>query len=120
MELQDLMNSIDIVEFISQFVDLEEKNGEFWGLSCFKDERTPSFSVRQDPPVFYDYSSGIGGNLFTFVKQYYKCSGREAVGILERYAGMDGVLLQKRAKLAATVTCKRFAQRHRQRDAFKY
>lgn len=110
MELQDLLNSIDIVEFISQFVDLEEKNGEFWGLSCFKEEKTPSFSVRQNPPVFYDYSSGIGGNLFTFVREYYKCSGREAVAILERYAGMEGVLLNKRAKLAATVTCKRFAK----------
>ena len=63
MELNDLIQSVDIVEFISQFVDLEEKNGEYWGLSCFKDEKTPSFSVRRDPPLFYDYSSGIGGDL---------------------------------------------------------
>ena len=54
MELEDLIQSIDIVEYISQFVDLEEKNNEWWGLSCFKEENTPSFSVREDPPVFYD------------------------------------------------------------------
>lgn len=31
MNSHELIESIDIVEFISQFVDLEEKNGEFWG-----------------------------------------------------------------------------------------
>lgn len=31
MELDELLENIDIVEYISQYVDLEEKNGEFWG-----------------------------------------------------------------------------------------
>lgn len=31
MDLQELIEEIDIVEFISQFVELEEKGGEFWG-----------------------------------------------------------------------------------------
>lgn len=31
MELDDLLERIDIVEYISQYVDLEKKNGEFWG-----------------------------------------------------------------------------------------
>ncbi len=108
MELEDLIQSIDIVEFLSQFVELEEKNGEFWGLSCFKDEKTPSFSVRRDPPVFFDYSSGIGGNVFTFVKHYYKCSGAEAIEKLKQYAGFDGEFTAPREKLAATLVCKRF------------
>lgn len=108
MELKDLIQSIDIVEFISQFVELEEKNGEYWGLSCFKEENTPSFSVRNDPPVFYDYSSGIGGNVFTFVKHYYKCSNKEAVEILKKYVGFDGEFAVPKQKMAATITCKRF------------
>lgn len=111
MELTELIQSIDIVDFISQFVDLEEKNGEWWGLSCFKDEKTPSFSVRRDPPVFYDYSSGIGGNVYTFVRYYYKCQKDEAIEILKKYAGFDGELLSPREKMAATITCKRFKQR---------
>ena len=110
MEFADLIQSIDIVEFISQFVELEEKNGEYWGLSCFKEEKTPSFSVRKDPPVFYDYSSGIGGNLFNFVQAYYNCSKREAAEKLIQYAGVDGIELTKREKLAATLTCKKFAK----------
>lgn len=109
MELEDLIQSINIVEYISQFVDLEEKNGEYWGLSCFKDENTPSFSVRENPPVFYDYSSGIGGNVFTFVKRYNRCSSKDAIEILKKYAGFDGEVQAPRQKMSATMTCKKFA-----------
>lgn len=109
MELEDLIQSIDIVEYISQFVDLEEKKDEWWGLSCFKEEKTPSFSVRKDPPVFYDYSSGIGGNVFTFVKHYNRCSSKEAIDILKKYAGFTGEIQTPRSKMSATLTCKKFA-----------
>lgn len=108
MELEDLIDSIDIVEYISQFVELEEKNGEFWGLSPFKDEKTPSFSVRKETNSFYDFSSGIGGNVFTFVKYYNNCTPKEAVEILSQYAGFDGEMKAPRKKLTATVICKRF------------
>lgn len=105
------------MEFLSQFVELEEKNGEWWGLSCFKDEKTPSFSVREDPPVFFDYSSGIGGNVYTFVKHYYGCSGKEAIEIIKKYAGFDGKFAAPREKMAATMTCKRFKQPKSSRKA---
>ena len=108
MELDELIKSIDIVEFLSQFVELEQKGDEFWGLSCFKDEKTPSFSVRREPPVFFDYSSGIGGNVFTFVKFYYKCNAAEAIEILKKYAGFTGEIAAPREKMAATIVCKRF------------
>ncbi len=87
MEIEDILSQVDIVEFISQFVELEQKGNEFWGLSCFKDEKTPSFSVREDPPVFYDFSSGIGGNVYTFTKKYFRCSDSEAKQILIDYLG---------------------------------
>lgn len=119
MELQELIQSIDIVEYISQFIELEEKNGEYWGLSCFKDEKTPSFSVRRDPPFFYDYSSGIGGNLFTFVKQYYNCSNKEAVEIIKKYAGYNGDDLTTKNKMAATMVCKKFANKKKTRKENK-
>lgn len=31
MDLKELIEKIDIVDYISQFVELEEKGGEFWG-----------------------------------------------------------------------------------------
>lgn len=114
-----MIEMIDIVEFISQFVELEEKNGEYWGLSPFKDENTPSFSIRKETNSFYDFSSGIGGNVFTFVKHYNQCSAREAVEILKKYIGCDGETVVPRKKLAATVACKKFkpAKKHRKESS---
>ena len=68
MELSDLIESIDILDYISQYTEFTEKNGEYWALSPFKDEDTPSFSVRKETNSFYDFSSGIGGNVLTFVR----------------------------------------------------
>lgn len=110
MELSDLLESIDILEYLSQYCEFEERNGEYWALSPFKDEKTPSFSVRRDPPVFFDYSSGIGGNVFTFTKYYYKCGAKEAIEILKKYAGCEGAVFTPREKMAATVACKKYSK----------
>ncbi len=110
MEIDELIQQIDIVEFISQYVELEQRGSEYWGLSCFKEENTPSFSVRSQPPVFYDYSSGIGGNVFSFVKYYHKCSGWEAVEILKRYVKKNCGSEGKRRNLDMVTDCKRFKQ----------
>jgi DNA primase len=109
MDLKELIEQIDIVAFISQYIELEQRGDEFWGLSCFTDEKTPSFSVRQDPPCFYDYSSGIGGNVFTFVRFYHKCSGADAIKILQQYAGCTEENAVIRKKMSATLVCKKFA-----------
>lgn len=119
MELNDLIENINIVEYLSQFIDLEERNGEFWGLSPFTQEKTPSFSIRENPPVFYDYSSGIGGNVFTFVRHYNNCSAKEAIEILKKFIGFDGEMQAPRQKMSATMTCKKFAtpQRRQKQSA---
>lgn len=109
MDLIELIKSVNIVEYISQYVDLKQKGEEWWALSPFKAEKTPSFSVREDPPQFFDYSSGIGGNLYTFIRYYHKVSPREAVEILKEYAGVTGEMAAPREKMAATLTCKKFA-----------
>lgn len=108
MELEDLIKSIDIVEYIGKFIELEQQGSEWWGLSCFKDERTPSFSVRRDPPFWYDYSSGQGGNLYTFVKKYYECTSSEAIEKLKDYAGFNGEVTTPKEKMSATIVCKQY------------
>lgn len=109
MEVEELLKSIDIVDFLSEYVDLEERNGEFWGLSPFRDEKTPSFSVRRETGQFYDFSSGVGGTCLTFLKHYYHISAREAIEKLIQYAGVDNVELKPRNKLVATTVCRAFS-----------
>lgn len=106
MELDELIENIDIAEYISQFVDLKERNGELWGLSPFKNEKTPSFSVRPEEKNFYCFSTGIGGNVFTFVRYYFKCSPSEAIRRLRDYLGDNnsGNIVNRR--LTATRVCR--------------
>lgn len=110
MDLDALIKSIDIVDYISQYVDLEQRGDEFWGLSPFSQEKTPSFSVRRETRSFYCFSSGVGGNVLTFTKFYKKCSARQAVEFLKEFAGYDGKLTQPRGKMDATVVCKKFSK----------
>ena len=106
MDVIDIVESVDILEYISQFCEFEERNGEHWALSPLKDENTPSFSVDAEKGCFYDFSSGIGGNVLTFIEKYNKCSFGEAVRILKEYANIsdDGVS----ARLTATKVMRKF------------
>lgn len=112
MDVKELIQQIDIVDFISQYVDLEEKGGEFWGISPFTDppEHTPSFSVRRETNTWYDFSSGQGGNAYTFIKLYLKCSGAEAIEHLQKFAGLEGAEITKKPKMSAVLVAKAFAR----------
>lgn len=113
MELSELIQSINIVDYISQFVDMVQRNDEWWGISpfTFPPEKTPSFSVRENPPFFYDYSAGFGGNIFTFVKRYYNCSPTEAVEHLKKYAGYDGDISERAGVMDAVKVFRKFSKK---------
>ena len=108
VELSELIESIDILDYISQYIEFTEKNGEYWALSPFKEENTPSFSVRRETNTFYDLSSGIGGNVLTFVRYYNKCGYQEAIETLKKYVGNDGTIVCHK-RLAAAEVAKHFA-----------
>ena len=117
MEVSDILDAVDVVEYISQFVDLEEKGGEFWGLSPFKDENTPSFSVCPDKKYFYDFSAGFGGNLLDFIMRYDRVNLRDAVGILKRYANISEDQSHGTMRMEAAKIAKRY--RHKPRPSAK-
>lgn len=120
MDVTEFIQSIDIAEYISQYVDLTEENGELWGLSPFKTEKTPSFSVRKESGSWYDFSSGLGGNVLTFVKHYNRCSGREGIEILKKYAGCEGDAdFTQRRTLEAAKICKLYKRPESRRKESK-
>ena len=118
MELSDLIDSVDILEYISQYTEFEEKGGEYWCLSLLKDENTPSFSVRRETNTFYDFSSGKGGNVLNFIRYYNRCSFNEAVEILKKYVGCDGEIKPTK-RLAAVEVAKRYKGRKKQAKVSK-
>ena len=118
MELSELIEAVDILEYISQYTEFEEKNGEYWGLSPLQEENTPSFSVDAEKQCFYDFSSGKGGSVLTFILHYNNCSLREAEKILRAYIGDAGIAPAKQ-KMEATTVAKRYQRRARPRKESK-
>ena len=116
MDLSELIDSVDILEYISQYAEFEEKGGEHWCLSPLKDEMTPSFSVRRETNSFYDFSSGKGGNCLNFIRYYNNCSFNEAVEILKRYVGVDGDVVPTK-RLAAVEVAKKYKPRQKKTKA---
>lgn len=90
MDISELKESVDLLEYVSQFADFQRKGDEYWALSPLKEENTPSFSIRQESNTFYDFSSGKGGDILTFIQLYYSCSFSDAVKRLQEYVGVDG------------------------------
>ena len=90
MEVSEILDRINILDYIGQYIpDLVQKGREWWGLSCFTDEKTPSFSIDPDKGYWQDFSSGKGGNLVEFVINHDHVSVGEAVAILKRYANIN-------------------------------
>jgi len=98
---------------------LREQNGELFGLSPFKEERTASFSITPETQLFYDFSSAIGGNVLTFIQKYNKCSFSNAVRILKEYANISEDYVDTR--LSATKEIKKFKHTaNKRKEAVKH
>lgn len=89
MDAETIAENINISDYIGQYLELEERNGDLWSLSPFTSERTASFSVTPDKNLFYDFSSGKGGNVITFIKLYHKVEHDVALRMAAKFAGID-------------------------------
>ena len=74
-----VLEEVDIFEVISQYVDLKKRGKNYFGLSPFRSETKPSFSVAPDKNMWYDFGSGQGGNAVQFLIEYEKISFSEAI-----------------------------------------
>ena len=81
-----VLEEVDIFEVISQYVDLKKRGKNYFGLSPFRSETKPSFSVAPDKNMWYDFGSGQGGNSVQFLIEYEKISFSEAIrSLAEKY-----------------------------------
>lgn len=65
--ISQVIDRSDIVEIVSNYVTLKKAGRNFKGLSPFNHEKTPSFVVSPDKQIFHCFSSGVGGNVVSFI-----------------------------------------------------
>ena len=106
--IEEIRNTNDIVDVISQYVHLKRSGRNFFGLCPFHNEKSPSFSVSPDKQIFHCFGCGVGGNVYTFLMKIEGINFVEAVQMLAERAniqlptlenGADTVREQLKAKV---------------------
>lgn len=80
--IEEVRQSNDIIDVISQYVRLKRSGRNYFGLCPFHNEKSPSFSVSPDKQIFHCFGCGVGGNVFTFLMKIEGINFIEAVQML--------------------------------------
>lgn len=90
MDVRDeVKNRLSIEDVIGRYLELKKSGRNFKALSPFTKEKTPSFIVSPEKQIWHDFSSGKGGDVFSFVMEVEGLDFRGALELLARQAGID-------------------------------
>ncbi len=86
--LNEIRVRLRVSQVVGKYVQLKKRGKEFIGLSPFKNERTPSFTVNDEKGFYHCFSTGEHGNIFDFLMKTQSIGFGEAVKTLAIEAGM--------------------------------
>ena len=87
--LDEIKLRLKVSQVVSKTVQLKKRGKEFIGLSPFKNEKSPSFTVNDEKEFYHCFSSGEHGNIFDFLMKTKSIGFGEAVRSLAAEAGMQ-------------------------------
>lgn len=102
---EEVRARLNIEDIVGEYVQLKRAGRNFKGLSPFTSERTPSFTVSPEKHIWHDFSSGKGGDVFSFIMEVEGLDFRGALELLARKAGVE--LSQYDSKQAGDVAKKK-------------
>ncbi len=88
-KIEEVRRLADIVDIVSEYIALQPAGKNYKARSPFTNEKTPSFFVSPEKQIYKCFSSGKGGNVFTFVMEMEKVGFIDAVKIVARKVGVD-------------------------------
>jgi DNA primase len=80
--IEEINNSNEIVDLVSEYVRLKKSGRNYMGLCPFHAEKTPSFSVSSEKQIFHCFGCGVGGNAIHFISKIENLEFIEAVRFL--------------------------------------
>lgn len=87
--VEEVKSRLSIEDVVGEYVPLKRAGRNWRGLSPFSNEKTPSFMVSPEKQIWHDFSSGKGGNMFSFVMEVEGLDFKGALELLARKAGID-------------------------------
>ena len=87
--IEEIKNRLKVSDVVRLKVNLKKRGKEFIGLSPFKNEKTPSFTVNDDKGFYHCFSTGEHGNIFDFIMKLDNLGFGETIKTLAQRAGMQ-------------------------------
>lgn len=87
--IQQIINKADIVDIIGEYVSLQKRGNNYYGLCPFHDEKTPSFSVSPQKNIYKCFGCGEGGNAISFIQKIKGLSYIETIQFLANQMQID-------------------------------
>lgn len=88
-ELQEIRNSVDIVDVVSSYINLTAHGKNYFGVCPFHDDHSPSMCVSREKQIYTCFVCGATGNVFQFIKEYENISFTDAVRKVAQIGGID-------------------------------
>ena len=89
--IENLKNNLDVVDVISQYIELKKSGANFKACCPFHGETTPSFVVSPAKQIYHCFGCGVGGDSIKFVMEYEKLTYPETI---EKLASMNNFNLE--------------------------
>lgn len=86
---EDIKSRLSIEDVIGSYVELKRAGRNWKALSPFNPEKSPSFIVSPEKQIWHDFSSGKGGDMFSFVMEVEGLDFKETLELLARKANLD-------------------------------
>jgi len=82
--IETIKHQVNLVDVVSPYVQLKRAGRSWKGLSPFTNEKTPSFYVHPDKGFFKCFSTGEGGDCFSFVMKMENLEFYEAIEFIAK------------------------------------
>ena len=86
---EKVKDRIDIVEVVSEYVQLKKTGKNYQGLCPFHQEKTPSFTVNPNNQFYYCFGCGKGGDIFNFIMEIENITFYESLKLLAKKANLE-------------------------------
>ncbi|NQV42875.1 MAG: DNA primase [Candidatus Marinimicrobia bacterium] len=80
--IEQVREANDVVDVVSDYVQLKRSGRNFFGRCPFHDEKTPSFSVSPDKQIYHCFGCGAGGNVINFIMEHERLDFISSVKLL--------------------------------------
>jgi len=80
--IEQVREANDVVDVVSDYVQLKRSGRNFFGRCPFHNEKTPSFSVSPDKQIYHCFGCGAGGNVINFIMEHERLDFLSSVKLL--------------------------------------